>query len=99
MAKIRIRRRHGLSPSEARALVEQLRAALGRDLGAQSQWQGDELHFHRAGASGRIALGAGFIDLEVRLGLLLAPLKTGIEQAIHQRLDGVLGTEDEPRSA
>jgi len=93
MARIHIRRPHTLGLSEARAQVERLRAALERDLGARSHWQGDALHFHRPGASGRIAVGADFVDLDLRLGLLLAPLKGGIAQAVHQRLDAVIGPE------
>lgn len=93
MARIQLRRHHSLGRDGARAQVEQLRAALERDLRAESHWQADELHFHRPGASGRVNLGEDFIELDLRLGLLLAPLRSGIEQAVHQRLDAILATE------
>lgn len=95
MARIQLRRRHTLGLDGARAQVEHLRAALERDLRAESHWEDDELHFHRPGASGRVAVGPDFIALDLRLGLLLAPLKSGIEQAVHQRLDALLGSEDQ----
>jgi putative polyhydroxyalkanoate system protein len=93
MAHIQLRRPHTLGLDGARAQVEQLRAALARDLQAKSQWEDNELHFHRPGASGRVTLGEDFIELDLRLGLLLAPLKAGIEQAVHQRLDAILAGE------
>jgi putative polyhydroxyalkanoate system protein len=96
MARIQLRRRHSLGLDGARAQVEQLRAALEHDLRTQSHWQDDELHFHRTGASGRVTVGEDFIELDLRLGLLLAPLKSGIEQAVNQRLDSILATDETP---
>jgi putative polyhydroxyalkanoate system protein len=54
-------------------------------------WQEDSLHFERSGVSGQIDLEPGVIRISVRLGFLLASLKSRLEQEIHRQLDERLG--------
>jgi putative polyhydroxyalkanoate system protein len=54
-------------------------------------WQEDSLHFERSGVSGQIDLEPGVIRISVRLGFLLASLKSRLEQEIHRQLDKRLG--------
>lgn len=93
MADIHITRRHGLGLERARAEVQSIADALAQDLHARYEWQGDQLHFKRTGASGRIALNEDQVDLHIHLGLLLSPLKGTIEETVRVRLDEALGPE------
>jgi putative polyhydroxyalkanoate system protein len=93
MANIHITRRHGLGLERARAEVQGIAETLARDLQARYEWQGDELHFKRSGASGRIALDEDRVELRIHLGLLLSPLKGTIEETVRTRLDEALGPE------
>jgi putative polyhydroxyalkanoate system protein len=91
MASISIRRPHQLSLSEAKGRVTQLAESLAKDLNARWCWQGDELRFDRTGAWGVVRVGSAQVDVEVKLGLLLRPLKETITARIHERLDSLLG--------
>lgn len=92
MATIRVGRLHGLSHREARQLAERLAIDLERRLGVAWRWDGDVVHFERAGASGLMHVGAAEITVEVRLGLLLNPLRASIEKQIHTELDKLTAT-------
>lgn len=91
MAAILIRRPHQLGRDQIRGLVTELAESLERDLDATCQWEGDELHFARSGASGRVQLSDGEVSVEVTLGLLLRPLRGKIVAQINERLDEALG--------
>lgn len=97
MANIHIKRSHTLSHEEARARVEEIAEDLKTKLDADYSWHGDSLRFHRAGASGSIDLGDGFIDLKIKLGMLLTPMKGKIESSIRRHmtvaLKGTKGTK------
>ena len=56
-------------------------------------WDGDDVHFERPGVSGSMHVGKSEIRLDVRLGLLLTPLKPAIEKEIHAQLDKIAGTD------
>jgi putative polyhydroxyalkanoate system protein len=45
------------------------------------------VHFQRPGVSGSMHVGRSEITLDVKLGLLLTPLKPAIEREIHAQLD------------
>ncbi len=91
MASISIRRRHQLGLDRARDLIGQLALSLEKDLNARWSWQGDELRFERTGASGLVRVGDDQLDVEVRLGLVLRPLRETIAAQISDRLDRLLG--------
>ena len=86
MANIHIKQSHNLSHDEARARVEEIAEDLKAKLDADYCWEGDSLRFHRAGASGSIDLGKGFIDLKIKLGMLLTPMKGKIEDSIREKM-------------
>jgi len=54
-------------------------------------WDGDEVHFTRPGASGFMRVSATSLVLEVRLGLLLSPLRPAIERQMNAHLDALEG--------
>lgn len=90
MAHIHIERAHGLGLEEARRQIDQIAETLQGELQANFHWEGDHLEFERPGASGVIAVAADQVTLDIRLGLLLRPLKGAIERTITEQLDAHL---------
>jgi len=90
MAHIRLERTHGLGLEEARRQIDEIAESLRGKLQARSHWEGDHLIFERPGASGVIAVSADQVTLDIRLGLLLRPLKASIERTINEQLDAHL---------
>ena len=87
MPNIDIRRPHQLSIADARAVVDQVAARMHEKFGTTGQWRGDILEFSRPGVSGSIAVENNVIQVQARLGMMLAPLKGMIEQEIRRKLD------------
>jgi putative polyhydroxyalkanoate system protein len=87
MAEIHIKRAHHLGREKARAEVEKLAQLLQSELQAAYRWNGDRLLFERSGASGTIAVGDNFLEIDVKLSLLLTPMKGKIEDSIRTKLD------------
>ncbi|MEA3275895.1 MAG: polyhydroxyalkanoic acid system family protein [Pseudomonadota bacterium] len=92
MSKIHIRRDHQLGLTDAKSQVESLAESLKKELHADYRWKGDQLLFQRSGASGTINVGDDFIDLDIKLGMLLSPMKGRIEDSIRSKLDSMLGS-------
>ncbi|MDJ0780013.1 MAG: polyhydroxyalkanoic acid system family protein [Gammaproteobacteria bacterium] len=91
MATIRIHRKHDLDRDRVREEIQQLADELARKLSARYQWHGDRLTFERSGASGHIDFDQSGIDVEIKLGMLLTPLKSQIESTIEDYLRNRLG--------
>jgi len=91
MPRIRIERRHSLGLEGARAAANQVAADLEREHGVHSRWQGGTLQFDRPGLNGRLVVGESTLELEVKLGMLLSPLRGALETAVTKRLDSELG--------
>ncbi len=89
MALIHIKRKHSLSREQARAKVGELAARLAGDFKVKHAWDGDVLRFKRGAASGVIAIGEDVVDVKVKLGVVLAPMKGKIESEILEVLDKV----------
>jgi putative polyhydroxyalkanoate system protein len=90
MSDIDIRRKHSLSPAEARAAAEKVAKQLKREFALQYRWEGASLHFERVGVDGRLTVNASEVHLRAKLGLLLAFLKPQIEGKVHEHLDEAL---------
>jgi putative polyhydroxyalkanoate system protein len=87
MSTIHIQREHNLSPDKLHQNVDELAEELKHKLSAETRWDGDTLHFSRTGASGTIKLHPTQLDIRIKLGTLLKPLKGSVERTIHQYLD------------
>ncbi|HEX4481820.1 MAG TPA: polyhydroxyalkanoic acid system family protein [Rudaea sp.] len=87
MASIDIRRPHGKTHAQARALVDKTADALGKKFGVASEWDGDTLNFHRSGVNGRIEVTASELIVHAELGFLLGAMKPMIEREIEAQLD------------
>ncbi len=82
-----VTRRHDLDYQRAREAIQQLADELATKLAADYRWNGNRLVFENKSASGHIELAEGRVDVEIRLGLLMAPLRATIESSIEQYLD------------
>ena len=91
MAKIHFLREHQLDRDAARAEMQKLADKLAGELSASYKWSGDRLEFWRSGADGYVDVGDGKIELEIKLGMLLMPLKGKIESTLRDYLDQHLG--------
>ena len=89
MADIEVRRAHALGLEGARRAAEQLAADLGRKLDLRSHWEGNVLHFERAGVAGTLTVSPRDLHLEVSLGYLLKAMKPSVEKAILQQVDAL----------
>jgi putative polyhydroxyalkanoate system protein len=89
MPTIAIKRRHTFDPTTAKTAAQKVVADLGARYQLACTWQGEKVSFERPGLSGWMHLGQNEVRLDVKLSLLMAPLKRSIEHAIHQELDRV----------
>ena len=86
MSKIHVKYKHVLSPDETRKRVEEIAKELKKEYKIDYVWKGDRLLFKRSGAAGSLDLGDGFIELDIKLGMVLAPMKGKIEKTIKQNI-------------
>jgi putative polyhydroxyalkanoate system protein len=75
-----------MNPEEARSRVEAIAKDLKKEYKIDYVWKGNRLLFKRSGAAGNLDLGDGFIELDIKLGMVLAPLKGKIEKSIKQNI-------------
>jgi putative polyhydroxyalkanoate system protein len=87
MATIHITRAHQLDQETVRDKVQELANTLVEKLSAEYQWEQERLIFKRAGANGFIRIGNQELEVEVKLGMMLRPLKGTIEKTITEYLD------------
>lgn len=90
MSTIKVKREHQLGADSARATVEKLAQKLKKDLDADYHWEGSTLKFARSGASGQIDVTDDTVEVEVKLGMLLRPLKGSIQKTIEDEIDQYL---------
>lgn len=91
MADISIHRQHGSTLKKAKAVAQKVADRLAEDYDLESEWEGDTLHFQRAGVHGQLNVDAKAIDIHIRLGMLLRPFKGHIEEQVQATLDRLLG--------
>jgi len=91
MSDIRIRRDHGMTLPKARQAAEKIAAELASEFEMHHTWAGNTLKFSRSGVQGHIEVGSQAIEVQARLGFLLAFLKPTIEREIHRFCDETFG--------
>lgn len=90
MPSISIAKAHALSHKKAKEVAQRIADDLKQRFDLTYTWSGDDVDFERPGVSGRMHVGRERITLDVRLGLLLTPLKAAIEREIHAQLDTLI---------
>ena len=91
MATIAIDRTHDLPHDKARNLAARLATDLAQRYRLAWHWEDDDIRFQRPGVSGRLHIGPSQIRLDIKLGLLLAPFRSSIEQQVNAELDRLTG--------
>lgn len=87
MATIHLKRNHSLDRKHIRQEVEHLAEKLSKELSIDYQWENNRLIFKRTGANGFIDIHKDEIEIEIKLNLVLTPLKGTIEKSITNYLD------------
>lgn len=90
MSKIKVTRQHAIGEDKARAAVEKLASSLREELDADYHWEGSTLRFKRTGASGHIDVSDDDVKIEIKLSMLLSPLKGRIAKTIEEKMDQYL---------
>lgn len=90
MAIIHLKQKCNLTHDEARERIEDIARDLKHKLNADYKWDGDSLRFTRSGASGSIDLGDDFVELKIKLSMLLAPMRPKIEKYIAENFQSML---------
>jgi len=67
--------------------VQNLADKLSKDLSAKYNWEGDRLVFKRSGASGHIDITESAVNIEIKLSMVLTPLKGKIEKTVNSYLE------------
>ena len=99
MSEIRYKREHHLPIKEAKKIAQKAADDLGKEYDLESEWEGDTLHFRRSGVDGRMHVTPHYIDLYVKLGLLLRPFKAAFEHHIERNIDALLAASPKAKAA
>jgi putative polyhydroxyalkanoate system protein len=91
MAEIRMEREHSIGLKKAKAAAQKVADELADVFDMESEWEGNVLHFTRAGVSGQLAVTKDSVSLHAKLGLLLSALKPKIEHQIQKNFDKYFG--------
>ena len=91
MAKVSINYPHTKSMDEAREAANTFAGKLQSKLGVSYEWQGDSMQLERQGVNGSLTLSEGNVDIELKLGMMLTPMKGQIESEINRQLAKYLG--------
>lgn len=97
MSEIKVRRSHHFSHAEARKGAERIAENLKARFSLTGSWKGDTLHFSGTGIEGELRLEAKAVEIDARLGFMLALMKPVIEASIHENLDKLFA--EAPRKA
>jgi putative polyhydroxyalkanoate system protein len=91
MATIDIHAAHQMKKKEAQQAADGLANDLAEKFDIDYGWEGDAIHFERAGVSGTITVGKSEIRIVAQLGFLLMMLKGRIEDEIRDYLQQHFG--------
>jgi putative polyhydroxyalkanoate system protein len=91
MSDIDIHAYHTMDHDHARRAADELSRDLAEKFDIHYRWDGDVIHFQRAGIQGRIQVAEQEIRIQARLGLMLALLKGPIESEVCRYLTDEFG--------
>ena len=87
MSLIHIKRDHMLTREQAREKLEAIAQSLEDEFDLEHRWDGNILRFERSGAKGVIGIGKDSVEIKIKLGVSLLPIKGKIEKQILANLD------------
>jgi putative polyhydroxyalkanoate system protein len=90
VSHISIRREHHATLASAKKVADKVAAKLATEYDLRSNWEGDVLHFDRSGLHGTLAVTAKDMQVDVKLGFLMAAFKGPIQAAMEKQLDTLI---------
>ena len=91
MPSIDITRHHTRPLAEAKKKVERVAAHIAEKFQVVYEWQGNTLHFSRAGVEGQIAVTTRLVRVTAELGFLLSMIREPVEREVNRYLDEEFG--------
>lgn len=91
MADIKMKRQHALGLKKGKAAAQKVADDLSEHFDMKSEWQGNQLHFTRAGVNGVLEVSKDSVEVQAKLGLLLSAFKPKIEDRISKDFDKYFG--------
>ena len=91
MSAISLSRSHGLNETRRQQALKELSLQLSETLGAAVTRQAWTLEFEGEGFVGTVTLGAGYVECEIKLGIMMRPFKGVITREIEAGLARYLG--------
>lgn len=90
MSKIDITRTHALPIEQGRTVLKKFAEELTGKYGGSYNETDEGLTFKGPGIEGQIVLDPRVVNIKAKLGLLMGPFKSAIEQQINEKMDEVL---------
>lgn len=87
MSQIRITRHHTMDREHVRNMTEELGEKLKSKFGGDYRWEGDMVHYKYSGVDAKVSFDEDTLQVDVKLGLLMAALKGMIESEVNKYLD------------
>ncbi|HEX2605052.1 MAG TPA: polyhydroxyalkanoic acid system family protein [Oxalicibacterium sp.] len=91
MADIEMTQAHALSPQQARDAAQQVASRMAEEYEMQTRWEGDVLHFGRAGLEGQLALQPQQVHLAIELSGFFKSFAGMIEDKIRRHIGKTFG--------
>lgn len=91
MADIDFTQPHHLSPEQAHAAAQQVADKLAQSYDLSCRWDGDVLHFERAGVNGTLTVRAREAQVQIKLGMLFGAFAGAIEEKVGESMRKVFG--------
>jgi putative polyhydroxyalkanoate system protein len=91
MADIHIERSHSLSPNALKARLTEMEGKLADKYGVRLTWRGDAADVKGTGVTGSIAILAGAVVVDLKLGMFVRPFANKIQETMERQLEKALG--------
>ncbi|MFK7966399.1 MAG: polyhydroxyalkanoic acid system family protein [Burkholderiaceae bacterium] len=87
MANLKFERAHTMGLDGARGAAERVATEMADNYDFNNEWQGNVLHFKRSGVKGTLSIEDERIELNAKLGVLLAAFAPKIQAQLDQNFD------------
>jgi len=91
VSDILLQREHTMGLKKAKAAANRIAKDLESEFDCECSWDGNTLHFSRAGVNGHIVVAKDAVDLSVKLSFLLLAFKPKIEKSIQDNFHKYFG--------
>jgi putative polyhydroxyalkanoate system protein len=99
MADVKLTREHGMTVAQAKKVAQKVADDMAKEYDLESEWDGDTLHFARAGVKGFLEVDAKTMDVEVTLGFLFKPFAARFRDTMSANFDKLLAAPSAKKTA